>query len=366
MAGVAKKVRFGIFHKLLLILVFVSVTPLTAIWALNYVATVERITTGAQREMRDRLNGIIAAVDGWVDMNARMLHQNAGLADIESMDPNRQIPVLMMIVRQYDWSYLAFTVDKAGQSIGRSDGNPPTYYGDRYYVKQVLAGKSLGKQVVVGRTSGEPAFVLGAPIKGPEGMLNGVLCLAMSISDISNRVIGAKFGESGHVFLVDEEGKLIAHASEELAASRQSMTTHPAVAAALLEGKESLEFVNEEGKEMIAQMGRTKEGWLAVIEQERDEAYAAIQENNRNALLLLGVTMVLVVLVSLLFSRQISVPILRLTEVADELSRGSLDLTVEGRDRGDEIGLLANAIARLGTSIRLAMERLDSKGPKRR
>lgn len=361
--AVVSKVRFGILQKVLLTLVFVSVTPLLAIWFLNYLAAAERIVSGAQREMRDRLAAVVSSVDGWVDMNARMLHQNAAMPDIQSMDADRQIPLLRMIARQYDWSYLVFTVDPSGQNIGRSDENQPAYYGDRIYVKQVLAGKPLGKQVVVSKTTGTPAFVLSVPIKSPEGGLKGVLGLAMSIDDISSRITRARLGSSGFAFLVDEEGRIISHPSAELAASRQNMADHPAVAAALLESRDRLEYRDDQGKEMLAQMGRTREGWLVVVQQDLDEVRSAIQENNRNALVLLGGTLVLVLLVSIVFSRRISVPILRLTEVADGLSRGRLDLVVEGRDRGDEIGLLANAIARLGTSIRLAMERLNHKGP---
>jgi methyl-accepting chemotaxis protein len=51
-------------------------------------------------------------------------------------------------------------------------------------------------------------------------------------------------------------------------------------------------------------------------------------------------------------------PLRQLTEVADSYSQGRLDLQVPGLGRRDEIGSLAKALARLGISIKKAMELL--------
>lgn len=51
-------------------------------------------------------------------------------------------------------------------------------------------------------------------------------------------------------------------------------------------------------------------------------------------------------------------PLRQLTEVAESYSQGRLDLQVPGLRRQDEIGSLARALARLGTSMKKAMELL--------
>jgi methyl-accepting chemotaxis protein len=51
-------------------------------------------------------------------------------------------------------------------------------------------------------------------------------------------------------------------------------------------------------------------------------------------------------------------PLRQLTEIADSYSQGRLDLTVPGLKRSDEIGSLARALARLGTSMKKAMQLL--------
>ncbi|PNS07890.1 Cache 3/Cache 2 fusion domain-containing protein [Solilutibacter silvestris] len=54
-------------------------------------------------------------------------------------------------------------------------------------------------------------------------------------------------------------------------------------------------------------------------------------------------------------------PIQHLTTVADELSKGKWNNTIEEVDLKDEIGTLARAISRLSNSVRLAMERLSKR-----
>ncbi len=358
------KIRFGIFPKVLLTMVIVAIAPLVTIWYVNYANTNQQINLAVSQQFTEGLDHLTHHVDSWVDMNRRMLQENSKLPDIRAMEATRQNPILKLITEAYDWNYLAFTVAPNGENVGRSDGKQTRYYGDRVYVKQVLDGKPMGKQVLIGKTSGKPAFVLSVPIPDDNGELSGVLAIAMTISTVSERIISTRIGKTGFAFLVDESGKVIAHPSDELTNQRQDLSADPAVAAALTNGANRLIFREKSGKKIIAYMQRTRDGWLMVMQQDFDEAFRAVAESNRDAIVLLSVTLVLVLLVAVLFSRRLSLPILKLTEVADALSHGKMGFKVEGTERGDEIGLLARAIVRLGASIRLAMERLRRNAKK--
>ncbi len=59
-----------------------------------------------------------------------------------------------------------------------------------------------------------------------------------------------------------------------------------------------------------------------------------------------------------LLIRSIVKPVRELTTAADQFSRGRMDLTIPYIERGDEIGKLANALDRLGMSIKVAIARL--------
>ena len=352
------KTRFGIFPKMLIAMALIAVVPLAVTWYINLKTTSDRIHQHVNQQLDLVAEGLVSYVDTWVEMNLRMLRQNAALPQIWSMDPNQQNKLLKKITDVYDWNYLAFTVDSEGQNIGRSDGKKTRYYGDRKYVQMVLRGAPRGQQVLIGKTSGKPAFVLSVPIQHPDKPLQGVLAIAMTIADISERVTQVQIGKTGYAFLVDEEGKVIAHQSTEFTKTRKDLSDHPA-AVAVRQGTRNIIYTNEQEKQMVATARKTRYGWYLVAEQSYDEAFAEVDAANRKALTLLVATLAVVVLVALLLSRGLSIPIQRLTTLAEEISRGKINSQISYTNRKDEIGALARAIERLSTSIRLAIKRLS-------
>lgn len=353
-----KKSILNIFTKILLAMLFVSILPVLGVWFFNYQSAMSNSRMQVEERLSTYALNLAGEVDGWLDMNRRMLSQNAALSDIRSMRSSQQNPVLSSITGTYGWTYLAFTVapDSAGTNIGRSDGKPTTLYGDRAYFQQVMRGQPFGKQVLIGRTSNRPALILSTAIRGDNHQLMGVLAIAMHLDDISRTVVNTRIGSSGFAFLLDEAGQVVAHPSEEFTSTRKDLSTHPAFQAT--GGNDgSVIFTDERGEKTIAFTRRTTDGWVVVAQQPYAEAYAALRDLNRNSFILLLVAVVMGVITALLFSRQLSLPIRQLTSVADSLSRGQLDVSVAGMERGDEIGALARAIDRLGTSIKYAMER---------
>jgi len=353
----AKRPTFGIFPKVLLTMIAVAVIPLGAIWYVNQRSAVERIERGVDQQLGDRAEAVGSYVDAWVDMNVKMLRQNAALDDIASMDAKRQRRILLTMANEYKAVYLAFTIAPDGTNIGRSDQDTPKNYGDRLYVQQVLRGAPLGQQVVISRTNGQPALILSVPIAA-EQKLAGVLAIGMTINDVSNSIAGVQIGRSGHAFLLDSTGKVIAHPRKDYVETLKDLSQHPAFLGASELAKKRVVFTDERGRSVLAYARKTKEGWTLVVQQDTDEAYAPIAAANRNALVLLALTLLLVVVVSSLLAQRLTRPIRSLTRVADEISRGNLKASIAEAARSDEIGALARAVDRLGASVKAAMARL--------
>ncbi len=293
-------------------------------------------------------------------MNRRMLLQTASLPEVRSMRASRQNPILESLTKYYDWAYLAFTIDLRGQNVGRSDGGDKKFYGDRDYFRQVTEGERFGKQVLIGKTSGKPALILSTGIFDAAGRLQGVLALAMTLEALSGDIVNATVGTSGFSFLLDERGEVIAHPNDAFTQSRVDMSNHQALSASA-NGESLVQYSDYDGQQVVAVAQKTRQGWTMVTQQNHAEAYRLIKEENFKATILLLATLVAVVLVAIIVSRRLTAPLRDLTQVADQYSQGQLDLPISGLDRGDEIGQLAQAIERLGTSIQLAMERLRRK-----
>jgi methyl-accepting chemotaxis protein len=351
------RLRFGIFAKVLLTMVGVAVIPLCVIWYLNYVSATGRLSSQVDQQLGDRADAIVSYVDAWVDMNVKMLRQNAALDDIIAMDPKRQRRTLLSIVNEYKAIYLAFTIAPDGTNVGRSDQESPKNYGDRIYVQQVLRGAPLGQQVVISRTNGQPAVILSVPITA-EQRLAGVLAIGMTINDVSGSVTNVQIGQTGYAFLLDSTGKVIAHPKREYVENLKDMSQHPAFLGASGLLKKRVIYTNEQGRPVLSYARKSKYGWTLVVQQDAAEAYALIAEANHNALVLLVLTLLSVALVAFLFAQRLTRPIRSLTRTADEISRGHLKATITEVNRSDEIGALARAIDRMRASIKVAMGRL--------
>ena len=349
--------RVGIFPKILVVMVLVSIIPLAFNWYTSNLNNTDRISDNVDQRLQDTATALGTFVDGWMEMNIRMLKQNSSLTSIRSMDSAIQKPVLESIVQEYNWNYLAFTVDTDGQNISRSDNKALKDYSDRNYVKQVIAGRDLGQQVLIGKTSGKPALVLASALKNSGERAIGVLAIAMTLTDISEKIASSRIEQTGFAFLIDEFGKVIAHPNEAYTNKREDFSTHPAYLK-LNPGQQTRVTFIENGKRVISMVTPIKQGWSLIVQQDYAEAFAEIEKSNRQAMIIFIATLVLALLVAFFVSRRLANPIRRLTLVSDEISRGTFTTEVSDTHRKDELGDLARAVERLGISVRLATERL--------
>lgn len=356
----AGKFRFSIFYKILTTMLLVAVIPLVAIWYINYQTAEKHLTQNVQQRLGGISDKLTAVVNDWVSANHKVLLQNGALPEMASMNARIHNPVLRTVLNEYAWSYLVFTIRPDGMNVGRSDGKDPIDYSDRIYFKQVIDGAPLGKQVVISKTTGKPSLILSAPIHGPNRNLAGVIAMGTSLTDISETITKAGIGTTGYAFLLDQDGKVVAHQKQEYTATMADLSKHPAFLGRSNDPSRVVIF-DEDGRKVIAHTQKTKQGWTLVAQQDYDEAFRALSEANRNAMILLAITLVIVSYVAYLLAQRLSKPIRNLTLIADEISRGQLDIKIQEVNRRDEIGALAAAIERMGVSIRMSLQKLRAR-----
>ncbi len=358
-----KRFALTIFQKILAAMLFVALVPLCVIWYIDYKNAIDQTTRSINQQLAEVADKLTGTVNAWITTHVKLLNQNAALPDVRSMETARQVPVLQAILKEYEWSYLVHTIGPNGMNVGRSDEKAPINYADRVYFKSVMDGKPMGQQTLISRTNNKPALILSAPIYGPgptpadRGPIAGVVAIGVSIEELSDRITNLRIGKTGFAFLLDEVGQVVAHGKLAFADKLADFSKHPAYVGKPEKGTAQIRY-NDAGVPVIAFAGRTNNGWTLVVQQSHDEAFAAVEEANRNAILLLAATLVVATLIAYVFSQGIARPIRSLTKAADELSRGRTDVKIDEVRRGDEIGALAGAIERMGTSIRLAIERL--------
>jgi len=356
-----QKVRFGLFGKIITVMLIVSLLPFAIFWGITLRETNERIRTDTEALMAQTAQGLMNQVNGWIDNNVSILNTAAKLSEITSMDPIQQKPVLETIQKQYPWMYLVFTVGADGINVARSDDVPLKDYSDRQYYKDIMRGKNLSWQTLIGKTSQKPALVLAVPVKSGDDTI-GVMAAAMTIDEISKNIATWKTGTTGYAFLVDEKGYVISHPNRQYVAKRKNLNSHPLIANYRKKGWTTIttRFETPEGRPALGHVRSNNYGWALALEQEEGEVFSALNRVQKFALTLLGCTILLVSVIAWFSARAIVTPVMKLTDAAERMSLGELNVKIDIKSK-DEIGLLAQAIGRMQTSLRLAMNRLRRK-----
>jgi methyl-accepting chemotaxis protein len=351
-----KKAGMGLTAKVVMLMLLVSLLPGGVYFVLSFKQTNDRIYTDNERFGQQITKALATDVEGWIDKNIRVLKAVAEMPAMRSMNRYEQEVLLKTIQKQYDWMYLVFTTDTFGMNVARNDGKDLKDYSDRQYVQDIMAGNPIAWQNLIGKTSKKPALVLAVPIiRNSETV--GVLAAAMTRDTISQRIATWRQGKTGYAFLVDANGKVIAHQIPEFVQKEKDLSRHPLVTAANANQAGLIEFSGTNGKEEIGFASKTDLGWVLAIQQAKDEAFQSLTEAQRYAMILFGATFIVVVIIALLASRAIVKPIRTLTDAANRISVGELGVEIKAKS-GDEIGDLAEAITRMQDSIRLSIERL--------
>jgi methyl-accepting chemotaxis protein len=352
----SKRRGLTIFTKTFLTTLIVALIPVLALGVRNVINEKSQTAARVDREFEQEAKLVAANVVGWIDGNLRLLRQNALLPDIRSADGARQRPVLHAMINTLPWSFLAFTIDSDGKNLGRSDTEELKDYSDREYFRAVAAGKDVGWQTVISKTSGKPTLVLAVPYQANGGTV-GALATSSHLSEIAEAVTAARLGRTGFAFLLDGNGRVVAHVAPEFQGKLVDLSKHPAFQATRSTSSARVVF-EENGKQYVAYALVIRLGWVVVVQQEVAEAFAPVDAATRGAIQAVGIVAILALLASSLLARALTRPILRLTAAADAISRGDTSMSIVEVQRGDEIGGLARAIDRMRVSIEVAIKRL--------
>jgi methyl-accepting chemotaxis protein len=355
------KPRFGLFGKTLIVMLLVSVLPFGIFWLITFRETSARIRTDSEALLEQAAKGMGDRMDAWINANFAVLRTTAQLPDIQSWNRDRQELVLKTVGHEYPWMYLVFTVGPNGMNFARSDAEPLVSYADRQYVKDVLAGRTLSWQSVIGRTSKVPALVIAVPIR--EGnRVAGVLAAAMTVDEISKHIANWKKGQTGMAFLLDEKGHVVSHPNRQVVQKQENLNNHPLLVEFRKKGWTTLTttFTGEDGQPALGHVRSNQYGWLLAMHQEEQEVFDELNLIQNFAFALLAITLLLAAMIAWFSARGLVTPIMKLTDAAERMSIGDLHVKIDVRST-DEIGLLAQAIGRMQTSLRMAMERLRKK-----
>ena len=350
------KFRFGLTAKLFIMMIIISLVPLIMFWGIALKQTKDRIRYEARKNAGRQFAKTAQDLDEWFYEKAQVIQSLAGVPEMPSMQADRQGPILTSVQVTHRDLDPIFSVDMDGAVICASAPNPLSEHLSRVHINPKTLADTLVLKTVIDTDPRKTGLLLTMPIKSgaqPVGALAGFI----PIQHISGRLLTSAAGNAAFAVMLREKNRIIVHQADS-AIHKPDNRKWQALSLKFKNGQHGISLFNDAGgKSNLAYIAATSFGGGIAVQIREAEAFSMMDQLMSFAYLLLAITVVFIFIIAWFSGRALSRPIIKLTEAADRISVGELDMEIRTR-RKDEIGDLAEAIARMQDSIRLSIERL--------
>jgi len=192
----------------------------------------------------------------------------------------------------------------------------------------------------------------------------------VSIAEVNLKLIWEviskiKVGERGYAYVVDAQGRLIAHPDISLVLRNSDLSGLQQVKAARAGETGAPEHVqvaqDAQGRSMLtAHAPVAPLGWLVFVEMPLDEAYAPLYASIRRSTVLMLGALMLAVLAGMFLARKMIVPIRTLRAGAERIGGGDLGQRITVRT-GDELEALADQFNEMAGRLQESYADLERK-----
>ena len=207
-----------------------------------------------------------------------------------------------------------------------------------------------------------PAMFLSAPVFD-NGQAIGVVAVQVPLDVMSNILSDSSvLGETGLVFLVDQSGRALTQSPHEGGfQALDPLTSSAQITAALADEVAYFDNVpGTSGTTVVAATGsiETPRGdhWGLVLEIDRAEAMASGRQLAMITLVGLGITAILLAILSTFVARGVTRRIGRLASEMQQVAEEKYDLDIHDADRQDEIGQSAQTLLKLTQKLQAGAE----------
>jgi len=277
-----------------------------------------------------------------------------GKAEDSAKDIDRLNRHLADVMKQIGGQYEAIVVVNP-EGVVFADGSNGEIKGlnvaDRDYFKAARDGKAGIGTVVKSRISGNPVVPICVPLLGEGGEFVGSIATILKIDFLVEKIAGTKLGRTGYAFMLDGNGRVIAHPKKEfiLEMDMKNNKGMEAIVSSMLAHKAGVESYVYDGVSKIAGFAPVKlSGWSVAITQPTNE-FLASAHAIRNGILLVGVIFLgFTIVLVFFFARSISRPI---TRVVDGLNEGAYQVSAASAQVSASSQSLAEGASEQAASI---------------
>jgi signal transduction histidine kinase len=216
-------------------------------------------------------------------------------------------------------------------------------------------GKSYFGPVYIDKITSEPMIIIAVTIKNALGDIKGMIAAEVNLKFMWDLVGSMKVGENGLAYVVDQEGRLIAHRdidrvlkgetpAEAIALFGRSPRGGTTTRSAYLSKDINGIWVSR----TFVKLDTPK--WAVIVETPAVETYAPIADSLQHSLWTTIVSLVLAIAAGIYLAKKITRPIIQLKDAAQKIGEGDLNTRIK-IDIQNEIGQLAASLNQMAENL---------------
>ncbi len=339
--------------KLLSFMLIIGLVPIIVSSVISYTRT-----SAVLHEYVDQIQNLVEVdvtsfLVTWTEERTQDVKTLAGVARINSMDPEKAKPAIEQYYKDWGIYETIFLTGTNKISIATNDGSTLDL-SSRAYMDEALTGKTAISDILISKATGNPIIVFAEPIRA-DGKVVGVIGIVVPATYFQEILSKAFIGETSDAYLINQEGFLVSapRFSDDMKAAglfveRPELEVKMESKAAKdlmtgISGKAT--YKDYRGTDVLGHYTWIPELRLGlIVEEDVAEANAAINEMAMTAIIIVVVSIIAVLFLAFFISNSITKPMSILVKAGKQLSVGDLarDMTEKEKDlitnRKDEIG----------------------------
>jgi len=286
-----------------------------------------------------------------IDDNLTILRMTAANPAVANLDAAVAKDHLVNVQNLIGAGNAVIASNPAGQQVVRGDTIGLVQIAHRRFFQIAIKGTEAISEVLISATTGNPIVVFAVPLYGPGKQIQGILQNSYELVKLRDFVEKLSVNSSV-VFIVDSEGKMLAHPDKEIAKSRKDMTNLGFVKDGLAGKSGMVNYTTEKGVAVNSfYLPEPRTGWVIVVETPASFLAADLMAYKLKFGGLLIVTMLIMVAVGYFVARRMAQPMQELAARTRQVAAGDLTAASIRVNSNDEIGELGNAFNQMQADI---------------
>ncbi len=244
------------------------------------------------------------------------------------------------------------TMGKTAGSVSRTEKNIK----EKDYFRRSLEGETIITNVRPSDLSGQPAFIISAPVKDEENKVIGILYAVVDLPYFSEKFVEPlKIGKRGFVYIFDRDGLVISHPDRSRIMKRNLKKDTEYGKEMIKKDQGMLEYKEAGADRMVAFKKDNNLGWTVVAVADVNELLAPVRKlagfNITMAVIIFFVALIVIIIVSAMVSRPIKEITANLNSVAEQVSNASKQVSQSSQQLAQGASEQASSIEEASASL---------------